>query len=459
MKTNRPARFRRLLPLLAVCLLLAVTALADVSLPAGTTEIGDEAFLNDFLLTGTLQIPQGVTVIGDRAFEGCTSLTGLTLPEGLKRIESRAFAGCTGLTGTVRIPASVTYVAVDAFDGVPATIVTGGTSTDTDLPGTSTDTDLPGVSTGTDLPPATGTDLPEGISFEVTDEGAIITGYSGAVDAVLSLPAAINGIPVVAIGEGAFMGYDGLTGSVVIPASVKRIGESAFFGCASLDGVVVLNEGLEEIGEYAFFECFSLTGGLTLPDSMESVGESAFAFCESMTGSLVLNDSVALGKRCFQGAGFTGSLTVPATVTLDANVFSGTALAVTFEKPGFTFEQADSVVTITGYNGPLENGLTIPVRLGSGIVSGIASEAFADVGIKGPVVIPGNVVRIGNSAFRSNPGITSLTLNEGTVIIASYAFADCTGLSGVITLPSTAANVDETAFAGTDVTIGYAATE
>lgn len=454
MKKHPLKHLLKLWPVLLALVLAAFTAMADVTLPADLTVIEAEAFLNDFQLTGTLRIPEGVTTIGARAFEG-TGLTGLVIPDSVKEIGSRAFANCSALTGTVFVPETAN-LAEDAFEGTNVNIVYGedeGISTDTDLP--STGTDIPG--SGDTV--VTMTDLPEGIAYEMTDAGCVITGYTGKADAELKIPATISGIPVVAIGDYAFQDCFELTGSVVLPSTVTRIGSGAFFGCSSLDGTLTIPASVTSIGDFAFYECLSLTGGLTLPVGLETVGESAFAFCESMTGSLALPDDVTLGARCFQGSGFTGSITIPATMELGANVFVGTHLAITWESPSFTYEQTATVVTITGWNGPTDAGLTIPARLGTGMVSGIAAEAFADIGLRGAVTIPSSVVFIGDSAFRSNPGITSVSFSTGLTSVGPYAFADCTGLTGTITLPSTVTALDDTAFSGCDVTVEIAAAQ
>ena len=60
-------------------LALLAVAQADMVLPAGLTEIGEEAFINTEL-SGTLTIPEGVTTIGARAFYGCDEITELVLP-------------------------------------------------------------------------------------------------------------------------------------------------------------------------------------------------------------------------------------------------------------------------------------------------------------------------------------------------------------------------------------------
>lgn len=456
---------RRFLPLLLILALLAVSAVvADVILPNEVTVIQAEAFRYDTSLTGQLSLPFTVTKIGDRAFEGCTGLTGtLIIPPNVQSIGSRAFADCTGLTGSVFIPASVTYLAADAFDGTSLRIISQGPlptpppTTDTDLPSTGTDlpstgTDLP--STGTDLPPVTTmTDLPEGIAFSMTAEGAVITGYTGEPEAELRLPAAINGVPVVGIASGAFQDQFGLTGSIDLPDTVTWVGDYAFSGCSSLEGHVSLPEGLKVIGEGAFYECLSLTGDVVIPSTVESVGASAFAYCESMTGRLTLPADVSLGAWAFQGAGLTGSLTIPKTVTLGANVFIGTELDITYAAPAFTYKASGSLAVITGWNGPTHQGLTIPDSLNGCTVTGIADIAFAGMGLEGPVTIPGSVEFIGAMAFQDNPGISALTLHEGLRTIGELAFADCVGLPANTVLPASATEIAPSAFDNTAVVL------
>ena len=91
-----------------------------------------------------------------------------------------------------------------------------------------------------------------------TDNGTItITGYTGPGGAV-SIPSAINGLPVTGIGSGAFTYFTTFT-SVTIPSSVTRIGDRAFYGCSSLASV-------------------------TIPGSVTSIGVKAFLFCNSLRG-------------------------------------------------------------------------------------------------------------------------------------------------------------------------------
>ena len=55
-------------------------------------------------------------VIGNQAFDGCSSLTSLTLPSSVTSIGSSAFSGCSGLT-SLTLPSSVTSIGAYAFSG------------------------------------------------------------------------------------------------------------------------------------------------------------------------------------------------------------------------------------------------------------------------------------------------------------------------------------------------------
>ena len=67
---------------------------------------------------GVLTLPENLTEIEDEAFYGDTSLGEVVLPEGVETIGSRAFAGST--VSVINLPASITSIADDAFDGCGA---------------------------------------------------------------------------------------------------------------------------------------------------------------------------------------------------------------------------------------------------------------------------------------------------------------------------------------------------
>ncbi len=87
----------------------------DYAIPESVTSIDSNAFNGCTSLT-SVTIPAKVTSIGSSAFSGCSSLTSVTIPEGVTTINSNVFYNCTSLA-SVNIPAKVTSIGRDAFSG------------------------------------------------------------------------------------------------------------------------------------------------------------------------------------------------------------------------------------------------------------------------------------------------------------------------------------------------------
>ena len=66
----------------------------------------------------TLALPSGLKTVSDEAFCGNAAIRKVMVPEGAEQIGSRAFAD-SGLTEIV-LPATVGFIAEDAFDGCGA---------------------------------------------------------------------------------------------------------------------------------------------------------------------------------------------------------------------------------------------------------------------------------------------------------------------------------------------------
>lgn len=82
---------KRLLLLLLAIMTFALTAYAEVSLPAALTTINDNAFEGDSSLKGRVTLPGKVATVGSRAFAG-TGLHALVLPAGCKTVSGSVLA-------------------------------------------------------------------------------------------------------------------------------------------------------------------------------------------------------------------------------------------------------------------------------------------------------------------------------------------------------------------------------
>ena len=95
--------------------------LNDGMLTASHVCLRDNAHTESRVITSILFLPTGTQAIEEEAFAG-GPFEAVIIPDGCVSIGSRAFAGCENLL-YVKIPASVTDIAPDAFDGCPNVIV------------------------------------------------------------------------------------------------------------------------------------------------------------------------------------------------------------------------------------------------------------------------------------------------------------------------------------------------
>ena len=189
-----------------------------------------------------------VTRIGVYAFQGCTSLTSVTIPNSVTSIGSYAFSGCTSLN-TVTIPNSVTSIGSYAFKGC------------------------------TSLNTVT-------IPNRVTSIGS--STFSGCTGLnTVTIPNSVT-----SIGSSAFYGCTGLN-TVTIPNSVTSIGSSAFAECSGLTSVT-LGNGITKIREGAFFNSGLTT--ITIPNSVTTIENGSFLGCSGLT-SITFGNSVTNIER------------------------------------------------------------------------------------------------------------------------------------------------------------------
>ena len=144
-----------------------------------------------------------------------------------------------------------------------------------------------------------------GIYLSSGDEGYVVIGYEDGISSLV-IPESIDGVPVVAIGEGAFRDCSTLNGDVVLPKSIVAIEKEAFMNADGLNGRIYFPQSLKVISDRAFYGCQSLQGDLIIPDSVETIGDEAFSYCVEI-GSAVYGGRglKSVGRDIFTYSGVT----------------------------------------------------------------------------------------------------------------------------------------------------------
>lgn len=450
---------------------------------------------------GASLIPDGVRSVGDYAFDSYTDLIDVTIPDGVTNIGDHVFEGCSGLK-RVTIPSSVTHLGDYAFQYCyslanilfegnqppePVGLFLGSTPTVLYRAGA---IGWGAVYAGR---PAFLWN-PTGLIYTANNESITIVGYYGS-GSDLTIPATLDGLPVVAVETGAFSNRFDLT-SVIIPNSLKRIGDDAFYGCQGLtkvtipEGVTNIGDGafahcsglisvfipssVIHIGDVAFESCSGLTsisvdkenksfkstmgilfnndetvliqyppllggsGTFSIPSSVTSIGRSAFAGCLKLTSVTIPNSVKEIGHEAFYGCKALADLAIPNSVTnIGIGAFNSCYVLSSVRIP-------DSVASLEDFSFIYCYSLS-NVSLGSGVTT-LGFGLFANCSSLTSINIPDNVTRIENQAFENCSWLTSVTIGNGVTTIGDNAFAGCFSLE-TIDIPKSVNRIGAVAFA------------
>ncbi|MGD0817971.1 MAG: leucine-rich repeat protein, partial [Methanomassiliicoccales archaeon] len=279
--------------------------------------------------------------------------------------------------------------------------------------------------------------------FEYTiinnDTAAQITGYTGA-GGIVSIPATIDGYPVVSIGGFSFYSSTILTG-VIIPDGVTDIGYAAFYDCISLRSVTI-PDGVIGIGNEAFYDCISLTSivlpdslisidgyafsssdltSIIIPDSVTSIGDCVFQDCHNLTSVSVSKGLTSIGSGEFANCFNLTSVTIPESVT---SVGEGAF----YDCVSLTSMDFPDNITIIG-NSAFQGCIKLSaVTMGSGLDS-IGYAAFYGCTSLTSIIIPDNVTVLGYGAFYNCTELKSLTIGKDVTGIGALTFFDCRSLT------------------------------
>ena len=358
-------------------------------------EIARSAFADQDLIRSVV-VPDSVTVIDSYAFDGCTSLSNVTLSKNLQEFGMRVFDSCVSLY-EIEIPKSLT----SAYGSG-----TGGTFGYSGL---------------------------KRVTFEegTTEVLANLFWSAYELEEIELLDT------MTSIGSSAFLGCSSLT-EISLPNSITEIGRSAFEDCTSLTSIVI-PDSVISIDSYAFDGCTSLSS-VALSKNLQDIGMRVFNNCMQLEEIEIPKSlTSAYGSGTGGTFGYSGLKRVTfetGTIEVASNLFWS----------AYELEEVELLDTMTsiGNNAFLGCSSLNNISLPSSITE-IGGSAFKNCTALTHVVVPNSVVQILDDVFSGCSSLTTVVLSDSIEEIPDDAFADCGALTD-ITLPSELKSIGRRSF-------------
>ncbi|MFT3952224.1 MAG: leucine-rich repeat protein [Oscillospiraceae bacterium] len=287
--------------------------------------------------------------------------------------------------------------------------------------------------------PRTGTLTPYTSNFEFiyndVQQAYAVSMYTG-FDQDVTVPAEVNGYPVVRILAYAFSGFTGKgVKSVTLPDAVTVINANAFNGNPTLE-TINFGSGLKTIGANAFSYATRLTAA-QLPAGVTSVGDSAFKGCTALESISLPSGLTAIPVSMASDCTALKSVVIPSSVTtVGDHAFNGCSSlqsadisAVTAVKE-YTFNDCAALTSVK-----LSPALTM-----------IDAYAFMNCVSLSDITLPESLTNLGIQCFFGCAALESLTIPAGVKELRTYTFRDLSKL--VITVPATVTSIASDALLG-----------
>ena len=287
---------------------------------------------------------------------------------------------------------------------------------------------------------------------------------------------------LISIGNYAFA-RDGELKEFSVPDGVESIGIFAFSGDYSLKEITIGN-GLAEIGNNAFENCSSIVS-VAMPASLSKMGSYVFSGCDNLVYLDIGNPSVcSIESNTFNGTPESLYFFVPDSAaarlykadgvwrTHISKILSAEERCAEEGFENYVLRNDGTGYTLIAYLGTetdveIVSDISDDVKIeeiGEYAIGQFAKNVTVDDGVKvigerafyqaknlATLVLPSSLEEIGSYAFQYLEKLTSVTVNDGSVLasIGPYAFYGCTGLTEIV-LPASLRTVGDYAFSCAD---------
>lgn len=275
------------------------SSLTKVTMPQGVTAIGANAFKSCSMVQ-EVNIPDGITKIEDATFYGCRRIKNITLPPALTTIGETAFYYCQSLQ-YMTFPSTLTTISDKAFEDcnsleqieLPEALTHIGSRAFAKCTLLSTVL-IPASVSYIGVSPFTGCSMLTAINVEEAN-----THYA-SIDGVLFNHDATRLINFP----------QRRSGEYAIPATVKNVGDGAFYLCRYLT-TITLPLSLDTISSTAFMGCSKITE-ITIPATVKYIGHNAFVNCNNLSAITCFAISCPdIEQNTFATASYSRPLFVP----------------------------------------------------------------------------------------------------------------------------------------------------
>ena len=231
----------------------------------------------------------------------------------------------------------------------------------------------------------------------------------------------------MSLGDNAFNGCGGITGTLLFPGALENISKNAFAGCAGIEEII-LPRGVLTISDGAFNNCSGVQR-LWLTNSIKTIGASALSGMKNLK-KIYFSGTYLDWDTNIQWADDKGYSNFPVGPTLTEEAASGScgeALTWSLSTAGDltvsgTGDMADFAATGAPWAEYREQSKL--VILGQGVTS-IGSSAFQDCKNLETVSLPGSLTALGKAAFLRCGELTNVKLPASLKSVGEDCFTGC----------------------------------